>query len=1364
MTHLASYWKRTFLAIAVVLGIALCCCTAIAQSGAGSIQGTVTDSTGAVIPGASIHVVNQGTNIAVDTKSNGVGFYQIPDLFTGTYVVTITSPGMKTYKQTIELLVAQNAVINPAMTTGNVTQQVTVTADTVQLTTTDNGTIASTLENQRINQLPMNGRNILQLAAETTPGLGSCNQDSNGQCANGLMGYGMEYVADGVTLEGREFGGGHVGQAQFPDPDSIQEMRVETTGLNAQYATPATGVITTKSGTNSLHGSLFWTTRNSYFGVAKQRQNPSTYVAPPYIRNEIGGSVGGPIVLPHVYHGKDKSFFFFAYERYSLASIAGETATVPSTLWRNGDFSTMIGSSGALQSLYDPNTTVYSGGTWTRQTFTNEFTEGPGAGPANCNGDTNCIPLNRESPTAQVVNAISPLPSPQYSSVNPLLGTNLSANNPTELRAPTYTFRLDHEFNENNRAYLRFTMTPETQTVLRNQPSAQPATIAATVNGTKYPANASGDTYYQYFMLPVSVGYTHVFSPTFYSETIASQQWFQEQNNAGGSPLTDFESEMGLPNNFGEPGFPYFENIVFPVDGTQFIYGVTQIIDNLDENLVKTMGKHQIMFGGRYRHERFGSRPDEAQDNIQFNGYGTALLNSSSSPSAYSSVTNTGQLNADFFIGAPQIYSVNKQASYQHMHDMEFDAYIQDNYHVARNVTLNLGLRYEAHPAMWEKYGLMTNFDLKNDAMVLGAPIATLISEGFTTQAAINNDEFDGAKFETASQAGMPDKLINDNNLVFLPRVGVAWQPFGHWGTVIRGGYGIYAFPVPFRSSVKNVAGNNPFQINYQMQFNSAGQSPDCISSYELRAAQSTASGVSTYPQNCTPSSPVGAMPVMGVNSSNAVNSSSTTSILPGFGNFAINPDYPVDRATNINFTIEQPTKWNSAIRVSYVFSHGSRLDQYFYYNNHPSNFVWEMQNGVNAVPSGGSSVIGTSAANTYSSTATGPYDQTTWGGNSLSQKSGWSNDNQLQVSYQKLYHHGMAWQVMFDWQKNLRNGGNWSRDNQVDPYENYLTTAAANTTIGYPLCTTVTAGVGCTAKNTPDTVAGTPIAMALPPKPPTGTPAWAFYHALDKFENYGTVDTATPKKQLQYTYIVDLPMGRGKKFFGRANRLVDELVGGYQIAGDANLYSSDFTITATNWGPTSALQVYKHKYPITDCRTGKCYTNYLWWNGYIPPTTISTNTCGAGITATTTVPSNYTPYQTPMDTACAAPVAGKAVTDQYYGSNEVGIIVPGASQATAVSIAYAPSPSSSSSGSWSGANPFSKTVLDGPFNMVNDASLFKVFPVTERVNFRFNMDIFNLFNNQGSVAPSGSDGTQNLTITSNNSARQVQFSLRLNF
>jgi hypothetical protein len=1346
MTQAPARWGVLLGSLVFVVAMLLGSTGSFAQSGAGSIQGTVTDQTGAVIPGALVHVVNQGTNMANDATTNSVGFYQVPSLFTGTYTVTAKAPGMKTFKTSIELLVSQNAAINPQLTTGDVTQEVEVSASTVQLTTTDNGTISSTLENARINQLPMNGRNILNLASESTPGLGSCNQDSNGQCANGLMGYGMEYVADGVTLQGREFGGGHVGQAQFPDPDAIEEVRVQTTGTSAQYATPATGVITTKSGTNALHGAAFETARNSYWGVAKQRQNPSNYTAPPYIRNEFGMSLGGPIRIPKVYNGKDKSFFFFAYERYSLASIAGETATVPSALWRNGDFSTMQNSSGVLQTLYDPNTTQYTGGTWTRQTFTQEYNEGTSSGPANCNGDVNCIPSNRESPTAAMVNAISPLPSPQYASVNPLVQTNLNADNPTELRAPTYTFRLDHEFNETNRAYLRFTYTPEAQTVLRNQPGSQPATIAATSNGVTFPKAASGDTFYQYNMVNAALGFTHVFSPTFYAETIASQQWFGEQNNAGGTPGVNFEQEMGLPNNFGEPGFPYFENLVFPVNGTQWIYGVTQIIDNLDENMVKTVGKHQLQFGGRYRHERFGSRPDEAQDNIQFNGYGTGQLNSSTiSSNAYTNNANTGQLNADFYLGAPQIYSVNKQASYQHMHDMEFDAYIQDNYHVARDLTVNIGLRYEAHPAMWEKYGLMSSFDLKNDAMVLGAPVATLISEGYTTQAAINNDIYDGAKFETAQQAGMPDKLLNDDNSVFEPRLGVAWLPFGHWGTVVRGGFGMYAFPVPFRSSVKNVAGNNPFQINYQMQYNSASQAPDGKPSYLLRSQQSTASTLPGITNG------VGYTPVMGVNSANAVNSSSTTSILPGFSNFSMNPKYPVDMATNVNFTIEQPLKWNSALRVSYVYSHGGKLDQYFYYNNHPSSFVWEMQNGM-ATPNGGASVIGTSAANTYSSTATGPYDQTTWGGNALSQKSGWSNDNQLQASYQKLYHRGLAWQVMYDWQKNLRTGGNWSRDNQVDPYENFANSGLS--TYGYAPQT-------INKVTTIDQNSGTPITPAMPPPPPAGTPNWGYYKALNRFENYGAVDTATPKQQLQYNYVVDLPFGRGKKFLGNANRLMEELVGGFQIAGDGNLYSTAFSINATNWGPTNKIKYYKHGAPITDCRSGTCQKVYLWWNGYIAPTAISTNSCSAQANGKTVsgLPADYVPYQTPMDTTCGTTAAAN---DTYYGQNEVGILFPGATAPAA--IGYSPSPSSSSSGSWAGSNPFSKTVLNGPFNIVNDASLFKVFPITATMKLRFNMDVFNLFNNQGSVGPSGSDGTQNLNTTSNNSARQLQFTLRLSF
>ena len=229
-SHRRSSFEQILIAVALFFaGLALIPAASRAQSGAGSIQGTVTDSTGAVIPGAVIHVVNQATAVAASTKANSVGFYQVPGLFTGTYEVTISAPNMRTFKTSLDLLVAQNAVINATLGAGQITQQVQVSASTVQLTTTDNGTISATLENQRINQLPMNGRNVLSLTEMTTPGL-----EAGGQRANGLMGEALEYVADGAPLTNRQFGGMMSG-VSTPDPDAVQEVQLETTNTSAQY-------------------------------------------------------------------------------------------------------------------------------------------------------------------------------------------------------------------------------------------------------------------------------------------------------------------------------------------------------------------------------------------------------------------------------------------------------------------------------------------------------------------------------------------------------------------------------------------------------------------------------------------------------------------------------------------------------------------------------------------------------------------------------------------------------------------------------------------------------------------------------------------------------------------------------------------------------------------------------------------------------------------------------------------------------------------------------------------------------------------------------------------------------------------------
>jgi hypothetical protein len=1280
-------WNVTILSITVVLGMALCCSSAFAQSGAGSIQGTVTDSTGAVIPGASIHVVNQATAVATDTKSNGVGLYQVPDLFTGSYDVTVAAPAFQTYKTRIDLLVAQNAFINAALTPGSVTQQVMVSANAVQLTTTDNGTVASTLENARINQLPMNGQNLVNLVGETTPGV-------EGDRANGLMAEGLEYVVDGVTLTDRQFGGEKQSEFQVPNPDAVQEVRIETSASSAEYAEPTTAVLTTKSGTNALHGSLFETARNNGWGIAKDRQDLPNFSAPHYVRNEFGASVGGPNVLPHIYHGKDKSFWFFAYERYSLASAQDELVTVPTPAMKQGDFSGLVSSAGILQQLYDPATTgspLCNHG----QAY-GQYCRMPFGGNPNGSTTTNYIPISRLSPTSKIIDDILPNPSFTY---NPLVTTNSSVPDNSIDIIPNFNFRIDHVFNENNRAYLRFTNDTETDKYLRNNPADGAATIAA----DGIPADASGVTYTPYATEAGSIGFTHVFSPTFFSETVVSQQWLSEHNFAAGSPFTNFEQELGLPNNFGETGFPFFGNgdsmLESSLEGTMYNYGMSQIITTLDENLTKAIGRHQLQFGGRYRHERFGDMPDASYDYVNFGADATALELASSGTN-YSGTPNTGYYQGDFFLGAASSYEVEKQPLYGHYHDMEFDGYVQDNFHVSRNFTANLGLRYEGHPAAWTKYGQMEGFDLKNDAMVLASTPASLIAQGFTTQAIITNLENIGAVIETPAEAGMPANTLMDNyDFTFGPRVGLAYQPFGgKYGTVIRGAYGRYIYPMPTRSYMKFIQQDPPYTAAYTQSYTAANQSPDGLANYLMRAPQ-----------------PV----VMGTNSANVVNSSTVNSILPGVNLHTFTPDMAPDYVTDMNATIEQPLKGNSVLRLSWVWSHGTNLDQQFNYNEHPSTYAWEMKTGT-ALPTG--SVIDTP---TYAATGTGPFDKTTWGGSTLLiQKTGYSNDNALQANFQRLFHHGVAYQIFYTWSKPFRVGGNSFRDGTIDPAADYVGTTGMIGTMSSPYPVT---------------------APALPPAAPAGLPSYAFYRGLNVYENY-QIDSAIPKQHIRFNGIVDLPFGRGKRFMGNSNRFIDELVGGWQIAGDGNIVSQDFAVASSNWGPTNPLHVYKHNAPITDCRSGTCYKAYEWFNGYIAPGVV--NAATAGVSG---LPSGWAPYSSPIDTAYPN-------TDKYYNTNDVSVTL--ANGTTVNGLAYSPGPI--------GVNPFSHTYLNGPINWTADLSLFKVFPITEKANLRFNMDAFNAFNVQGYTNPNTTDGTEAIApggvSSSANSPRQIQFTLRLTF
>lgn len=1249
-----------------VLAFGFMAAIAFAQSGAGSISGTVTDSTGAVVPGAKVHVVNEATGVAADTQTNGVGFYQVPGLFTGSYTVSISAVGMKTVDQKVELLVNQNAVVNVSLVTGAVTERVEVAADAIQLTTTDNGTIAATLENTRINQLPLDGRLLLTLAQETTPGL-ETDGSNPGSRANGLMDQALEYVQDGAAMTNRNFGGERNSpQGQLPDPDAVQEIKMDISNSSAEFATPATGIITTKSGTNQLHGSLFETSRNSAFGLARTRgfvTTPTADANPPLVRNEFGASAGGPIVLPHLYHGKDKSFWFFAYERYSLRSWTPLLVSVPTTAMKQGDFSGLVNGSNVLQQLYDFSTTKSStncNGTGTANTYCRT----PFAG--------NQIPISRQSPFAKIIYDITPNPT---TNDDPIVTSNYQMHNINNFTVPTVTFRIDHSFNENNKAYLRYTDILEDWVALRNIPNA-PLTVAA----DGIPAGASGGTQWLVATFSGAVGFTHIFSPTFFSETVLSQQWFNQYDVATGNPNLDYESIFGTPNNFGETGFPQVSGNILNLTGTQWNYKGVQIISNVDENLTKMMGRHELHFGGRYRHERFGYLPDRSSDQISVSGLATGLY-SPASGTGWSATTNTGYGEGDMFLGAAHYYTVQLNPAYQHYRDMEFDAYVQDNFHATRNLTLNLGLRYEAHPAAYTSNSLLSSFDLKNKAMVLAQPISWYVSQGYTTQTIVNNLTNLGMVFETAQTAGFPSTMLRNNDFTFGPRVGLAYSLFGgRHGTVLRGAYGRYIFPVPIRNSMRLPAGNAPFATSYVQNYNTGAQSPDSQNNYMIRA------------QN-----PV----IAGVNSSNVVNSGNLTSITPGVTETSMNPDYPPVFATEVNATVEQALPGNSALRISWMWTHATNQDQYYYYNNHPSSYVWDVATGTTA-PSG-----------TYSATAQGPYDQTLYSGSqAIDEMSGWSNDNALQAQYQRMFHGGLAYQISYVWSKPFRIGGNWSRDSKIYPYENY--------------------------------------ASGFGPAQPSNIAPYAMTRDLNRYQNY-MVDTAIPKHHINFNGVYELPVGRGKRFLGNSNFLLNELVGGFQIAGSGQVISQDFTISSSNWGQTAPLHIYKHGAPITDCRSGVCRPSFLWFNGYIAPTanasTGCTSKCVSGL------PADYVPYQVPIDNT-----PGTA----NYGTNGNNVTVP-LNNGKTTSVAYSPGP---------GTNPFSKTVLNGPFNYIAAASLFKVFPIRERVNLRFNWDIFNVLNNQGYLNPSGTDGTESLqspywAVNQNGGGtgpRVMQLALRLSF
>jgi hypothetical protein len=426
---------------------------AMAQEATANVNGVVKDPSGAAIANAQIELTNVDTGVVRKTATNTDGIYNFPSVVPGTYSMRASANGFSAVSQPpVTLEVGQIATFDFQMKVGAATSTVTVNASapTLETSTSEIGTVISPKD---MNDLPLNGRNFTQLLL-LVPGTVNINTDQNSGGGSGWNGASIGQFSfpavNGARNRSNMFildGGNDTSTFQgmynyAPIVDAIQEFKSQGHNDLAEYggAAGAAVSVVTKSGTNQFHGDLWEFLRNEkldsrgYFEKARE----------PLRQNMYGASGGGPLSIPKLYNGKNRTFIFGAWEGYKYASKTETGALAPTAAMDAGDFS------GVGATIYDPETTVLSGGVYTRQSFTQEYNEGP-SNTALCNGNVNCIPSSRISPISKLYMGIMPTGSPTI--VN---GQNLFYPQNTDFTQNSGTLRFDQNFGNNNQVSFRY--------------------------------------------------------------------------------------------------------------------------------------------------------------------------------------------------------------------------------------------------------------------------------------------------------------------------------------------------------------------------------------------------------------------------------------------------------------------------------------------------------------------------------------------------------------------------------------------------------------------------------------------------------------------------------------------------------------------------------------------------------------------------------------------------------------------------------------------------------------------------------------------------------------------------------------------
>ncbi|MEO7144968.1 MAG: carboxypeptidase-like regulatory domain-containing protein, partial [Bryobacteraceae bacterium] len=853
---------------------------ALAQNGTGDVKGSVYDASHSAVPDSTVRLTSLDTNIVRDTKANSDGAYYFGAVPNGRYKLEVERTGFKKWSSEFDLAVGQTVAIDVGLEVGSV-QNTVVVNDAAPLIETEGMQISDVKDSSRIHQLPLNGRQVSNLFA-LTPGV----ENSGGFRVNGLHVGATEMTLDGVSIVNRF--SGSIANTQ-PGLDTIQEFRIETNGSSAQYLQPATITLVSKSGTNQFHGDLFEVFRNNAGGLrARARQDGNT--SQKYIRNEFGVSAGGPLMLPKLYDGRNKTFWFFSYEGQRVRQNAFQQDYVPTQAMWNGNFANSVDVAGNQSIIYDPLTTNAQG---VRQPF---------AG--------NVIPQNRIAPIYAKVQAAT---APANLPVSPLIAPNVQLFYPNGTNYDTYTGKLDQHISDKDTLSARFTAGETTTTQTGGLGTGYGAALPTISNG--FGTGRNDNAFYN-----ATINETHIFSPSLLNQFMFA---VDRQPNFSGTlaDFTNWDQQLGLPNPFGALGWPTLttsENFTWDSNNHKN-QNLTAFV--VDDNVTLVKGKHSISFGGRYRHELTNVRElQQAQGSNTFGSAWTGLYD----PVGQQQASFTGIGLASMALGLPTFLSNQYNRGYFYFRQTEIGSYVNDSWRVTPKLTLQLGLRWDKWTPYTEKYNRLLNVDLNtvaskfqvvtpdNDALdtLPGVPPTVLSSWAAR-----------GLTWTTASQAGLPSHLLPSENLDFSPRLGAAYQLDNK--TVIRAGYGEYYWTMPLSELLAAARIDPPLNLRYTNNIGSL----DGTSTYAVR----------NVPQ---PAFYIGQATVS--TNGNIIIPNTAQSFIPWDVN-----NWRDGHAREWNFTLERQLGSSYVARLSYVGDRATGLEQAFATNSQESQYNYEKRTGL---------------------------------------------------------------------------------------------------------------------------------------------------------------------------------------------------------------------------------------------------------------------------------------------------------------------------------------------------------------------------------------------------------------------------------